>query len=195
MDAGIGPSAASGRILVVCTGNVCRSPYVERVLAHALDGTDIVVSSAGTAALVGEPVDEQSAVRISKAGADPSGFTARQLSRTMIAEADLVICATRDHVDSVARAYPRALRYAFALTDLGHLLARVTEAEIIASPGANRIARVAAAAISKRPSVHPRPPDEAGIVDPFRREGSVFDQMVRQVARSLPAVVTALRGP
>ncbi|HSP60467.1 MAG TPA: low molecular weight phosphatase family protein, partial [Ornithinimicrobium sp.] len=56
---------ATGRILVVCTGNVCRSPLVERLLQDGLDerwGTGrFVVRSAGTGALVDHPMDERSA--------------------------------------------------------------------------------------------------------------------------------------
>ena len=41
-------------ILTVCTGNVCRSPAVERLLASKL-GPTVSVASAGTHALVGHP--------------------------------------------------------------------------------------------------------------------------------------------
>ena len=44
-------------ILAVCTGNVCRSPAVERLLASKL-GPTVSVSSAGTHALVGHPISE-----------------------------------------------------------------------------------------------------------------------------------------
>ena len=48
-------------ILVVCTGNICRSPIAERFLRHALPGMKI--DSAGTGALIGHEADE-SAVKI-----------------------------------------------------------------------------------------------------------------------------------
>mgnify|MGYP002738687724 CR=1 FL=1 len=43
------------RILTVCTGNVCRSPAAERLLEHTLNPS-VTVRSAGTRALVGEPI-------------------------------------------------------------------------------------------------------------------------------------------
>ena len=58
-DAGNRP--AVGHILVVCTGNICRSPYIERRLAGLLADTDAVVTSAGTRALVGAPIEPGSA--------------------------------------------------------------------------------------------------------------------------------------
>lgn len=186
--------APNGRVLVVCTGNVCRSPYIERVLAHELAGTGISVTSAGTGALVGAPIDPDSVSRLRAAGVDADGFAARQVTRELVAGADLIIGATREHLSAVVPLHPRALRYAFALHDLGDLLSACTEQDIVAAPGSNRVAKVAAAAITKRGIVNPRLPAESGIVDPFRRDAAVFDQMVDEIAGSLPVVVAALRG-
>ena len=194
MSSESGPDATHGRILVVCTGNVCRSPYLERVLAHELAGTGIAVSSAGPGALVSAPMDPQSARRLVAAGASPEGFLAQQITRDMVAAADLVIAATREHLSEVVPLHPRALRYSFALRDLGDLLAVVTPEEIAAAPGDNRVARVAAAAISKRGIVNPRLLEDSGVIDPFRRGPEVFDQMADEIADSLPAVVAALRS-
>ncbi|GMA87571.1 hypothetical protein GCM10025868_28210 [Angustibacter aerolatus] len=59
--------SAPARVLVVCTGNVCRSPLVERLLRQRL-GTDAVdVSSAGTQALVGEPMTDPAAAEPGRA--------------------------------------------------------------------------------------------------------------------------------
>lgn len=185
----------NGHVLVVCTGNVCRSPYIERVLARELDGTGITVSSAGVGALVGAPIDPESARRLTAVRARAEGFTARQVSRAVVVSADLVIGATREHLSAVVSLYPRALRCSFALHDLGDLLTVATEADIAGAPGANRVAKVAAAAIGKRGAVNPRLPGDSGIVDPFRREPAVFDRMVDEISTSLPTVVRALRGP
>lgn len=194
MDPDADRSAPSGHILVVCTGNICRSPYLERVLRHELSGTAITVSSAGTGALVGSPIDPESASRLRTLGADGDTFAARQVSREIVAEADLIIGATRDHLSEVVPLHPRALRYSFALHDLGDLLSAVTRDDIAAAAGDNHVARVAAAAISKRGIVNPRLPEDSGIIDPYRQGPEVFDQMVEEISVSLPTVVAALRG-
>lgn len=194
MAPNVDPQAPNGRVLVVCTGNICRSPYIERVLAHELAGTGISVSSAGSGALVGAPVDPQAASLITAAGGNPDGFVARQLTREMVADADLIVTATRDHLSQVVPLHPRALRYGFAMLDLGDLLAAATPEQIEATEGQNRVAKVAAAAIAKRGLVNPRLPKDSGIVDPFRQPAQVFDQMVTEIASSLPAVVRALRA-
>ncbi|EAP97402.1 hypothetical protein JNB_18068 [Janibacter sp. HTCC2649] len=190
----VAAQALNGHILVVCTGNICRSPYIERVLAHELAGTGISVSSAGTSALVGAPIDPESARRLVAVGASDHEYAARQITREIVADADLIITAMRDHLSQVVPLHPRALRYGFALHDLGDLLGAVVPAEIAAAPGDNHVAKVAAAAIAKRGVVAPRLPKDSGIVDPYRQPSAVFDQMVREISTSLPAVVTALRG-
>ncbi len=188
------PTTAAGTVLVVCTGNICRSPYVERLLAHALRDTAVVVRSAGTGALVGAPVDRSSALRIEAAGADPGGFVARQVQARHVMDADLVLAATRQHLASVVPLHPAALRYSFALRDLPDLLWALGDTEIEAAPGGTRVARVAAAATRARGRVAPRAAEDSGVVDPFRRGPEVFDQMVREVDECLPVLIRAIRG-
>ena len=44
-------------VLIVCAGNICRSPTGEYVLKQKLEGKNIKVSSAGLTALEGKPAD------------------------------------------------------------------------------------------------------------------------------------------
>src|SRR6476620_12469959 len=76
------PDAAPVRILTVCTGNICRSPVAERLLQAGLDRMKpgaFEVESAGTRAMVGQPVQPSSADIIRSYGGTPEGFAARQL--------------------------------------------------------------------------------------------------------------------
>jgi protein-tyrosine phosphatase len=70
-------------ILAVCTGNICRSPAVEHLLAHQL-GPTVSVSSAGTHALVGHPISEPMAALLQRVGVEPQPFEARRLSEHML---------------------------------------------------------------------------------------------------------------
>lgn len=45
-------------ILIVCVGNICRSPTAEALFAHRLSGQGLTISSAGIGALVGNPMDK-----------------------------------------------------------------------------------------------------------------------------------------
>jgi protein-tyrosine phosphatase len=75
-------------ILIVCHGNICRSPYLEAVLRRALPAVN--VSSAG---LVGpdRPVPKNSLTLAAERGLDLSAFRSRSISRVDAREIDLVI--------------------------------------------------------------------------------------------------------
>jgi protein-tyrosine phosphatase len=76
-------------ILAVCTGNVCRSPAVERLLANKL-GPTVTVRSAGTHALVGHAISDSMVALLLDSGIEPNSFEARRLAEPMLKEADLI---------------------------------------------------------------------------------------------------------
>jgi protein-tyrosine phosphatase len=182
-----------GTILVICTGNVCRSPYLERRLAQELEGTSIGVSSAGTAALVGRDMDPGSKALLERAGAWSEGFVARQLTAELVAGADLVITAAREHRTAAAQLHPRALRRVFTLRDLADLLdgADLTRSQPL-DPDAAWVRHVGEAAGMRRGLVVARQND-VDITDPIGRPPEVFAQMAADIEAALPSVVTALR--
>ena len=193
------------RILIVCTGNICRSPFIERLLQRRLDEhrpgsgkntKTIRVSSAGTNALTGCSMDERAALQLIGYGGDPTGFTARALTPELIAESDLVLTATRAHRGKVAMMYPKALRQVFTFCDFADLVAgvdglsaRVTQADPRA--WVRQVTEEAAASRGLNP---PLEPGQADIIDPFRREDEVFVTMARQIVGSMPSIVRALAG-
>lgn len=94
------------RILIVCVGNICRSPMAEFLLAHQMPGTE--VHSAGLAAMVGEPADSIAQELMRERGIDISAHCARQLTPEMVMEHDLVLAMEIDHVQSILNLYPYA---------------------------------------------------------------------------------------
>lgn len=199
LDRGVGQGsepdafpAPGGRILVVCTGNVCRSPYIHLRLAAELDGLGIEVTSAGTGALAGWPVDPGSVALLDAAGIDSTAFRARQLTVDMVEDADLVLTATRAHRRAVVQEAPLGLRKTFALVDFADLVEGLQPDDIEHVRGRSLVARVAAAAADRHHLVHART-DDADIVDPFRRSPDVFAQMERQTLPALETVIAALR--
>jgi protein-tyrosine phosphatase len=95
-------------ILVVCLGNVCRSPVAEFLFRHELGERDIRVSSAGLGALVGRPMDDNAIALLQSRGIDASEHRARQLEPSMLREADLILAMEQRHLNSVARLAPEA---------------------------------------------------------------------------------------
>lgn len=91
------------KILVVCTGNTCRSPLGEAVLrqAAATQGVTLEVSSAGTGAFDGAPASEGSYLVGLENGLDLSAHRARSLTRSLVDEADIVLTMSRRHLQRV----------------------------------------------------------------------------------------------
>jgi protein-tyrosine phosphatase len=109
-------------VLYVCTGNVCRSPMAELLFrAWVTPDADVDVSSAGTQALVGRPIDGSSASALGQLGVDPSRHRARQFEPWMAADADLVLTAERAHRDVVMTALPTAFRRTFTMKEFARL--------------------------------------------------------------------------
>jgi len=69
------------KILMVCLGNICRSPLAEGILQHKTKNTNIFVDSAGTASYhIGKLPDIRSIEIANKYGIDLSNQRARQFS-------------------------------------------------------------------------------------------------------------------
>jgi protein-tyrosine phosphatase len=97
------------RILIVCVGNICRSPMAEVVLRKHLGGGDeVTVESAGLAALVGNPIDPIAERVLADHGLSAQGHAARQVTEAMISQADLVLAMQRRHVGAIHAIAPQA---------------------------------------------------------------------------------------
>lgn len=108
-------------ILVVCVGNVCRSPMAEAVLADRAGalGRVVRVSSAGLAALVGEPAQPLAQELMRERGLDISGHLARQLTPALLAGFELVLVMEEEQRRAVARMVPSARGRIRRLGDFG----------------------------------------------------------------------------
>lgn len=90
-------------ILLVCTGNTCRSPMAEALLRRALAEAGVAheVRSAGTAPLEGAPASEGSYLVALEHGVDLSAHRARRLTRELVQDADLILTMSRRHLERV----------------------------------------------------------------------------------------------
>ncbi|MGY1649761.1 arsenate reductase/protein-tyrosine-phosphatase family protein [Geodermatophilus sp. SYSU D01119] len=179
------------RVLVVCTGNVCRSPAGELLLAAGLLGTGVTVASAGTRALAGEPVHPPMARLLAGAGLDPSPFTARQLQAAEVRSADLVLVMARDHRAAVATTVPAAVRRVLLLTDAAAVAAAVASAGwpgASADPG-ERLAALPALAARSRATGGA---GGADVPDPYRRAEERYAESFGVVAGAVDTLVGAV---
>jgi len=92
-------------ILVVCTGNICRSPTGEYLLKKEL-GPDYNVMSAGLGALVDHPAHEIAQKIALQHGVDMSAHRARQINLDILKWADLVLVMEDGHKRELLRKYP-----------------------------------------------------------------------------------------
>jgi protein-tyrosine phosphatase len=190
------------RILFVCTGNICRSPFMERLTRARLDTSlgsashRIEVSSAGTWALVGESMTDDAAEVLRGYGGDSAGFVARAVRTDEIEAADLVLTATRDHRSFVVTEVPRAAGKTATLREFARLLTDVTIADVVpagADPAA-QMATITASAFAKRGLVPAVEPAEDDVPDPYRgpREGYVVAARLIDGALSVPLSLLAV---
>ncbi len=137
-------------ILLVCTGNVCRSPLAALMLESRLPADRVRVISRGTRALRDEPVTAETA-RIAASRDIPAELTAahraRQLDDADLATPDLVLALGRDHRREVVERNPARLRTAFLLREFASLATSVSDTDLGAAAdaaGADPTARLSA---------------------------------------------------
>jgi|SRR5215211_4410516 len=178
-------------ILTVCTGNVCRSPAVERLLASNL-GPTVTVSSAGTHGLVGHPISEPMADLLRADGIETNKFAARRVSEQMLKDAELILSMTRAQRGLVVERWPAAVRRTFTLREFARLLDRVDLSVLPTSSPAERL-RAAIPLVAAQRGRLRTSPDDDDVIDPFRRSNDVYAQSFAQITSAVDVIINNLR--
>ncbi|GAB3661964.1 low molecular weight phosphatase family protein [Nocardioides korecus] len=180
------------RVLVVCVGNVCRSPLGERLLAARLDPERFEVTSAGVNALVGSPMVPEAAARLSAYGGSAEGFLASQLTGRTVKEADLVLTATAEVRSRVLSEAPGAMRRTFTVRELAALVEVLgQEPDDSTGDAAPDPVELVARAARDRSRARVADPD---VPDPYRRGDEAHDLAARLIAEALEPVAQWLSG-
>jgi protein-tyrosine phosphatase len=197
---GGGPSPEVFRVLHVCTGNVCRSPMAERLMRHGLarrlgaGAANLRVESAGTWGHEGAPMEAHAAAVLTEYGADPAGFTGRELLDEQVIHADLVLTATRDHrAQVISMGHAAGLR-TFTLKEFTRLVRAIDPATL---PEGNVIERARAlvrAAAALRGWLLAPSPEADEVYDPYGAPLTYFRSVGEEIHTALDPVVTALTG-
>jgi protein-tyrosine phosphatase len=178
-------------ILVVCTGNLCRSPVAEAYLRkHVSTLRGITVRSAGTGTEEGRPLPQETRVVGARHGLSLKPSSHR-IWVSDIAAADLIITMTREHRREVVRMDRRANRRVFTLRELERVIEAVGGARARGGAG-DETAWVDELSTMRGTAARPTREADDDVVDPFGRAESVYDQMLSEMLPALDALIAAL---
>ncbi|MGY2126982.1 arsenate reductase/protein-tyrosine-phosphatase family protein [Blastococcus sp. SYSU DS0617] len=184
-------------ILLVCTGNICRSALGERLGRAYLDevlgdeAAAIRLVSAGTRAVVGSAMHPDSALVLAGYGAQPGDFRARQLTEALPAQADLVLTMTRSHRRDVLAAAPRGLSRTFTLREAAALLDLVPPADHLPGDSLADRARALVAAMASARAQRPGGGDD-DVRDPIGHPVEVHQEVGDAIVEALLPVLGRL---
>lgn len=184
-------------IMAVCTGNICRSPAMERLLAQAFVAEpEVKVISAGTYAHVGEDMQPLMKKRVADYGCGVNDFVAEQVTPEMIESSDLILSATQVHLEDMLAEVPEADDRSFTLPEFGRLLAQLDPADVagVAAQSTPLTERLSALVpiVAQARRQHAARSDEDEIVDPYMLPESVFDESFRQIREPIEALSRVL---
>lgn len=91
-------------VLVVCTGNLCRSPLGEKILQQQMPG--LCIESAGTQGVSGHSADVRVQEVASEHGLSLEEHIARKLTRPMMQRFDLILTMETDHINHISSIAP-----------------------------------------------------------------------------------------
>lgn len=162
-------------VLVVCTGNICRSPYAHLRLQEL--APDLEVSSAGIGALVGHPMEEAMRDLLSAHGVSADGFAARQVDAAAM-QADLIVTMSRRQRDYLIEEFPAAARR-IVLLDSVDVLTELLDGGLPLDQAITVWSR-------RRPSA------SAEVPDPYRRSPEVAREVAARLDRAVETLAAAL---
>lgn len=198
MSAADPPPAEQVRLLTVCTGNICRSPYAQLVLAAGLDAVRpgaFEVTSAGTHALVGHGVEPGSAVLLEALGHAHGHFRARRLTPALLAEQDLVLVMTGMHREYIVDEAPAVHRRTFTIRELALALEDVGGAQdwrgLLSGAGASDVVSRwrALPGLLARHRPRGRSRDGRDVSDPYQRGERAFARMAEEIDPAVRTIV------
>ena len=188
------------RIMTVCTGNICRSPLAQLLLATRLSDLGVAVDSAGVRGLNAAPMTPEAidlAVEYGVAEDAADAHRSRYLTEPMLVAPDLILAMTRDHRRAIAELAPSRLRATVTVREFARLAGDVSDEELAAVGGetAGERLRAASALVAGRRGLVAAASDPADddVIDPYRRDWDVYLASARQLVPALDQVERVVR--
>lgn len=119
------------RVLLVCTGNTCRSPMAEGLMKdlwqRAAPGWDLDVISAGTGAIPGDTASKHAVTAMSTRGIDLSGHRSRKVEDQSPRDFDLILTMTTRHKEHLLSRWPQLAGRVYTLGEYAGSGADITD--------------------------------------------------------------------
>jgi len=190
-------------IMTICTGNICRSPLAEVILATRLADLGVTVTSAGVRGLASERMTPEAIALAQHFGVpdERSGaHRSRYLTEAMLTSPDLILTMTREHRRSIAELAPARLRSTFTVREFARLAEAATDEQIVGAANAagdDPAARLRAAAglVASLRGLVPNPPTPDGddVIDPYRLAWEIYVQSADEMVPALSQVERVVR--
>ncbi|MFN0297908.1 low molecular weight protein-tyrosine-phosphatase [Acinetobacter albensis] len=100
-------------ILVVCIGNICRSPMAEYLLKQQYP--NLHIESAGISGLTGHAADQKAMLCMQRLGIDMQPHIAKKLNSELIKKADLILVMSQNQQKHIEQTWPFAKGKTFRL--------------------------------------------------------------------------------
>jgi protein-tyrosine phosphatase len=192
------------RLLYVCTGNICRSPFAEILTRHLLIGRlggraaeVFEVSSAGIQGVAGSGIHPSTRQELAPWGLHrvaADRFVARQLRSELIVRAHLVLGANVRHRSAVIEYEPGALITSFSLREFARLATEVDPTTLPAEPLA-RAHELVEQVRMRRGVSPPSLPDADRIPDPMGRPQYAHHEAAELIRDAVSTIVDIIAPP
>lgn len=110
------------RILLVCTGNLCRSPMAAGLLRHRLKTAGLdesyEIRSAGTRGVTGRLASAYARQVMADRGIDITRHRAREIDGKTVEQADLILVMTKAHREAILAEFPEARSRTYLLSEM-----------------------------------------------------------------------------
>jgi protein-tyrosine phosphatase len=196
-------------VLFVCYANRCRSPMAEglaRLMLAQAGRSDVSVGSAGTHARVGTALHPHAATALAARGVTPWAFGSSLLPATAIADAGLILTASRHERSACAALTPGAIRRTFTLRQFARLAAAASTADVPSvglapgpllvdrAPPVDQLAVAVAAAAAARSRLQPIDAALDDLADPIGEPLAAFQACAAMISAALEPALRLITG-